>query len=114
MLENYKDNVFHNKEEAESKRRKSQLNTNHSDANCEIDTQEYDKIIGKHQEAQVGDDGTYELGVQENNQAEDDIDTQEYGEETQQVDREANQVDKEETDNDKENDHEETGDTDKT
>jgi hypothetical protein len=38
MLENYKDKVFHNKEEAESKRRRSQADTKH-DENEETDTQ---------------------------------------------------------------------------
>eukprot|EP00972_Heterocapsa_arctica_P013436 1978144-Heterocapsa_arctica.AAC.1 len=86
MLENYKDKVFHNKEEAESKKRRNQSGTKHSEKS-EIDTQEYDQFIENRQEEQVGDVKD-DLGEQENNRAEDDIDTHKYGEETQQEEQE--------------------------
>eukprot|EP00972_Heterocapsa_arctica_P030089 4434238-Heterocapsa_arctica.AAC.1 len=62
MLENYKDKVFHNKEEAESKRRRNKLNTNHSE-DWEIDTQEYDQFIDNNKEA-VEDDHREDVGEQ--------------------------------------------------
>eukprot|EP00972_Heterocapsa_arctica_P100549 14825740-Heterocapsa_arctica.AAC.1 len=64
MLEHYKDKVFHNKEEAESKIRRSQTDTKQHEHD-EIDTQEYDQFIENGQEDQVGDHHNTELGEQE-------------------------------------------------
>eukprot|EP00972_Heterocapsa_arctica_P001023 144133-Heterocapsa_arctica.AAC.1 len=52
MVENHKDKVFHNKEEAESKRRRKQADTQYEEN--ETDTQEYGLIIENEQEDQDG------------------------------------------------------------
>eukprot|EP00972_Heterocapsa_arctica_P036924 5436719-Heterocapsa_arctica.AAC.1 len=56
MLENYKDQVFHNKEEAERKRNKNNnQTTNHSGGKDSLDTQDYEQTAEEHHRNQQGD-----------------------------------------------------------
>eukprot|EP00972_Heterocapsa_arctica_P080192 11820058-Heterocapsa_arctica.AAC.1 len=52
MIDNYKDKVFHNREEQENKRKnKAEQNNTHSGGN-EEETQEYELTVEAHPEAQ--------------------------------------------------------------